>query len=891
MTYDIRQHSNVLTPAKGSKTKYHCPLCNGHNLDIKQSTGAYTCFSNGCNPKEIRAAIDKLEGKPDWKPEQDNWVKPIRPKSEQEYFYPARDGKPLVMVKRIDHGDGSKKIFPQSHWDGGKWVSGNPDEVKKLIPIYRHAEVIEAIGEGKLIFIPEGEAAADALWQLGIPATTTIGGAGKFSAYGDYAEDLESGQFVLVPDRDPVGVKHMEEVAKFLGERVNGYYLAGTQGLWRNPQGGMDIGDDIQDHSYSKEQILGRIITPDKYRELTTKSEATSAGELDAKDLADSLEMKNSKAPMVFGGELGKLLSIAAANFNIPTEVLTFCLLPILASQIDSRTELLINPGTDYRVPAVRWCGLVGDTGSKKSPVLGLLTKALSGQQNELYEVYKANKLAYDAEFRAWKAKPPKSRDEEPEIPAPLRDLYFSDFTIEGLVSSLGNYPDSGYLLSLDELASFFSAMDAYRGGKGGDRQKWLTIWNGGGIKVNRKSTDTICVPQSSISIVGGIQPQTISNLIGRDNSQQDGLWNRFAFMGLPHNTTEAFSETPGDLKEELDKIYRALSNQATQTHCLAIESKPLWKVWHDEIEAKTISESNWLIKGTYAKFEGIAGRNALIIHRTLAAIAGTEPEQLISPKTLELAIAWTQFELNQTLSQYQLLAIDGTNPEQVRILKFIDKFAGKGWINARSVTHWWSGRVKPPTNEVRKFMSGIVSLGYAKDNGKPKDSSDYQIQISESGSNSSNKASTNVTQQQKILLLPLVTTLVTDNPELIDRRQSEVVTTDCDDGSNRAEPLVNSVLADEVVTTVTTDPDSVTNGSNRVKTVQSNKYSHPVTTVTTIPDHKKLTVGDLVKNLETGEIGILSKWWQDRSKATIESEEGISDWIPVNNLELVEVE
>ena len=185
-----------------------------------------------------------------------------------------------------------------------------------------------------------------------------------------------------------------------------------------------------------------------------------------AEDLKHSLERKNGKAPNVFGGQLGNLLASAASNFNIPVEILTFCLLPILASQIDSRTELLINPGTDYRVPPVRWCGLVGETGTKKSPILGLLTKALSAQQNELYAEYKEKKLAYDAEYRGWKAINPKARGEEPEPPPPLRDLYFGDFTIEGIILSLSQYPNNGYLLMLDELAAFFSAMTLIAGGR-----------------------------------------------------------------------------------------------------------------------------------------------------------------------------------------------------------------------------------------------------------------------------------------------------------------------------------------------------------------------------------------------------------------------------------------
>jgi hypothetical protein len=231
--YSILDHLTVLTPSKGSKTKYHCPVCNGDDLDISKK-GAYNCFSGNCEPKDIRLAIDKLESKPEWKPEK--FVKSVRPQSEKDYFYPDRDGNDLVKVTRIDDGSG-KKSFPQSHWDGGKWVKGNPDEVKKLIPIYRHADVREAIGRGELVLVAEGESIADALWVLGIPATTTIGGAGKFSKYGDYTTDLEGGQFVLTPDRDAVGVKHMAEIAEFLGDRVKGYYLAGTQDLWKNPVG------------------------------------------------------------------------------------------------------------------------------------------------------------------------------------------------------------------------------------------------------------------------------------------------------------------------------------------------------------------------------------------------------------------------------------------------------------------------------------------------------------------------------------------------------------------------------------------------------------------------------------------------------------------------------
>ena len=273
-TYRIDDHLSVLEPAKGSKTKYHCPVCGGNDLDVNLNSGAYKCFSNECDVKDIRAAIDKLEGKPEWKPERSDWVKPIRSKSRKDYFYPDRDGNPLIKVERIDPGDGSKKGFPQSHWTGSRWKSGNPQTIRHLIPIYRYQEVRQAILAGQLIFLVEGEVSVDLLWELGIAATTTIGGSGAYNEYGNYHEDLAGARLVLAPDRDRNGLKYIANIERDFSSQIEGYYLAGTQGLWRNPQGGMDIGDDIRDNSYTNEQILARIITPTAYQQIFASKSA-----------------------------------------------------------------------------------------------------------------------------------------------------------------------------------------------------------------------------------------------------------------------------------------------------------------------------------------------------------------------------------------------------------------------------------------------------------------------------------------------------------------------------------------------------------------------------------------------------------------------------------------
>jgi putative DNA primase/helicase len=53
---DIRNFLDKLEPTK-EKGKFICPVCGGKNLSISPKTGAYQCFSGGCDSKEIWRAI------------------------------------------------------------------------------------------------------------------------------------------------------------------------------------------------------------------------------------------------------------------------------------------------------------------------------------------------------------------------------------------------------------------------------------------------------------------------------------------------------------------------------------------------------------------------------------------------------------------------------------------------------------------------------------------------------------------------------------------------------------------------------------------------------------------------------------------------------------------
>jgi len=192
--------------------------------------------------------------------------KSIRPKQSRSWEYPARDGSRLVRVVRVDDGEGNKKIS-QERWDKDKqrWLPGwgKDEDVNKVarasIPIYRCAEIREAIAKGKPIYIVEGEPCADLLWKLGLAATTNIGGGKKFTLTDSM--DLQGAELiVIVPDRDKKGIEHAEKVAEHFPEALWLYPFPESK-VWENlpDDHGLDIFDWIEHNKLKAEDIKAAI--------------------------------------------------------------------------------------------------------------------------------------------------------------------------------------------------------------------------------------------------------------------------------------------------------------------------------------------------------------------------------------------------------------------------------------------------------------------------------------------------------------------------------------------------------------------------------------------------------------------------------------------------------
>jgi hypothetical protein len=619
-------------------------------------------------------------------------------------------------VRRTDHGDG-EKTFSQFRWENGNWVARLNDEVTKRVRLYRINDARTLAKQtGHPIFMVEGESCAERLLELGIPATTSLGGSGKWTKYGypNYLADLRSFRVILCPDADRAGLDHMLEIEKSLrahGIEIIGWLLAPPDAPWDNlPKGGgLDVVDWLET-GVTAQQILDsvRVALP---AHLVVDDEVTDL----ATEVRELAQLDRSSNLALLPENLDTPLRRLAERLNLPVEAYYLVLLTVAAGCISSQTRLEIDPYTDFKVPPILWGGLVGETGSGKSHIISTLTQPLRALQAEYFQRYQHRLEAYQTALREYdRRKKSEDAGEPPEKPKPL-SLYASNYTLEAIAQILGQQPDRGLVVALDELAVFLRSMDAYRRGRGADRAHWLNFYNGDSLKVDRKNSDQIFVHYTSVSVVGGIQPAILQGVWQEDKEFGDGLWSRFAWVRVPLAPRSRVRTGPiHNSRKLLDTVYRRILDFPPQLHVLDDDGWQLWEEWESEIDGLILTEPNEQIRATLPKTKERAARIALILHWLDAACAGVIPSKLIPANTLARAIQFTRWLHDQTRLIYGELG-ETSSPEASLVLRFVKRFQGCGAVSLKQCRGWWSGRRKPPMEEIRSFLDGVVQMGYAR--------------------------------------------------------------------------------------------------------------------------------------------------------------------------------
>ncbi len=224
----------------------------------------------------------------------------------------------------------------------------------------------------------------------------------------------------------------------------------------------------------------------------------------------------------------GELVGVEPAMIAIPA--LVAC-----AATLHDGVQLQVKRHeTGWRESARLWCAVVGNPSIKKSPSIAKAISRVRKINADLAEDNKKVLAKHAGDMEAFKeakkeAKKTGGAVTAPEQPA-LHRLMIQDTTVEAMSEVLKDNP-RGILCLQDELSGWFGSMDAYSGGKAGgkDRAHWLEAYNGGHRTVDRVMRGSLNIPNWSVSMIGGIQPDAIRRIA--QNMTDDGLMQRFMIV------------------------------------------------------------------------------------------------------------------------------------------------------------------------------------------------------------------------------------------------------------------------------------------------------------------------------------------------------------------------
>jgi Protein of unknown function (DUF3987) len=240
----------------------------------------------------------------------------------------------------------------------------------------------------------------------------------------------------------------------------------------------------------------------------------------------------------------------------------------------------------------------------------------------------------------------------------PSTRLRIEDTTVEAAQQVLIDSPD-GLLCLQDELSGWFGSLDKYSSGKGASKDKafWLSSYNGGSYVINRVGRGASMIPNLSMSMLAGIQPDVIRSIAREMN--HDGLMQRFFPVMLGAGGPGRDVETPPVVAEyhrlvsrlnklrkpqaglgpvRIDKPLRFDDEAQEFRHRLVAEFYTLAQGWESV---------NEMLGAHFGKYDGAFSRLCVIWQ--CAESGGTQPHEVV---TLDSAHRVAEF-MKQYLQQH----------------------------------------------------------------------------------------------------------------------------------------------------------------------------------------------------------------------------------------------
>jgi hypothetical protein len=400
--------------------------------------------------------------------------------------------------------------------------------------------------------------------------------------------------------------------------------------------------------------------------------------------------------------DIEKYLRLVAESLDVNYEA-AFCeLLVNVCIAIGGNKKITVR--YDYQQKALLWLATIGASGSGKSPLnLRCGGELLKQQQFEWWEQFKQEK-------EQW------GNQESPRPPTPVRRRWLiHSLTIEQLCELHQENPAGiGYVS--DEITSLLEGLNQYKG-RGNDKQKLLTFWNGQSFENPTAESDRI-IPSVFVPIAGGIQESMVRKLIN-DANTSDGLAARFLFNHIVMTREPASIERQRQIdleleistgKQALGRIFRRLVGIREDEYTVSINAAARDLLGHFDhslkLEARKGSDQEL---AAFQKLRAYVYRIALTLHYLIEDRPDTVE---LSGRTARHTIDVTNFFIAGMKRAYGGVTLTDQEKKSQIIVRKLQQLGGK----AKHKDIKQPIKKTVPFAESARLISRLIEVGVVKE-------------------------------------------------------------------------------------------------------------------------------------------------------------------------------
>jgi hypothetical protein len=334
-------------------------------------------------------------------------------------------------------------------------------------------------------------------------------------------------------------------------------------------------------------------------------------------------------APLNLGRRPEEVFSEATIDINFPTQGLPEVLLkfatdisdvygvpiefPIMSCFVAISSVLKksysVDCGKYINFPQF-WVIQIAPSGVGKSEQLAIAFRPIKELDKKHYDHFKLSRELWRQKCVTAK----KEKRTEPEKPF-FKQLTVDDSTPEALYQVMQRN-GGGVTLCRDELSGWI--LDFGRYSKSGEVARYLSIFNNDQFVINRKGDDEPLVISSPfMSIIGGIQPEVLDNLLKQYDLIANGFASRFLFVYPDIFKKQFYSERIPDkslYNSYRDLIIKLSEDDGSRQFILSAEAKELFIQFSNEMTEHVNNSANPFLKASYSKMDIHCLRLSLLI-------------------------------------------------------------------------------------------------------------------------------------------------------------------------------------------------------------------------------------------------------------------------------------